>query len=97
MIDLKKISHKKLARLLLESDDMNVLEEMARRIKLGLVPLALVGFSELSNRKLKRLETLTDCDWTTRELWQREKDGRIPPGKVVTIEEVRDLYRRAKA
>ncbi len=74
---------------LIETDDMSVLEEMARRINLGLIPLAMVGFSELSNRKLKRLETLTNCDWATEEFCKRMDDGRIPT-RVVTIEQVRE-------
>ena len=95
MIDLKKISHKKLTRLLLESDDSSVVEEVARRINLGLIPLAMVGFSELSNRKLKRLETLTLCDWATKELWKRVDEGKIP-SRVVTIEEIKELYSKNK-
>lgn len=97
MIDLKEISEKSLMKLLHETDDMTVVEEVARRINLGLIPLAIVGFSELSNRKLKRLETLTLSDWATRELWQRERDGRIPAGKTVTIEELRKESRRRRA
>ena len=96
MIDLKKTPHKKLAKLLLESDDIRVLEEMARRIKCGLIPLAMVNFASLSNRKLKRLETLTLCDWATEELWKREKDGRIPSGRIVTLEEIKELYSKSK-
>ena len=89
MNDLTKIPDKKLSKLLIETDDMAVLEEIARRIKLGLIPLAMVGFSKLSNRKLKRLETLTLCDWVTEELCKRMHDGRIP-SRVVTIEQIRE-------
>lgn len=96
MTDLKKTSHKKLAKLLLETDDINIIEEMARRINLGLIPLALIGFENLSNKKLKRLETLTLSDWATKELWKREKDGRIPSGKIVTLEEIKELYSKKK-
>ena len=95
MSDLEKISHKKLAKLLLESDDVSVLEEMARRIKHGLIPLAMVGFSKLSNRKLKRLETLTLCDWATEELWKRVDEGKIP-SRTVTLEEIKELYSKNK-
>lgn len=95
MIELRKISHKKLAKLLLESDNVDLLEEMARRINLGLIPLAEVGFSKLSNKKLKRLETMTLCDWSTRELCQRQDAGKIP-SKTVTIEEVIEQYRQAR-
>ena len=95
MNNLTKIPHKKLSKLLIETDDMAILEEIARRIKFGLIPLAMVGFSKLSNRKLKRLETLTNCDWATEELCKRMDDGRIPT-RVVTIEEVRDMYRNAR-
>lgn len=96
MNDPKTIPHKKLAKLLLESDDMSILEEMARRINYGLIPLAMVGFANLSNKKVKRLETLTLSDWATEELCKREKDGRIPPGKPVTLEEIRKLYSKNK-
>ena len=87
MINLRKTSNKKLTQLLHDTDDMNVLEEMARRIKLGLIPLAMVDFPKLSNMKLRRLDTLSDCDWTLREIAKRMKDGRIPT-RVTTIEEV---------
>ena len=90
MNNLTKIPHKKLSKLLIETDDMAILEEIARRIKFGLIPLAMVGFSKLSNRKLKRLETLTNCDWATEELCKRMDDGRIPT-RVVTIEEMDTL------
>ena len=95
MINLRKIPDRKLAKLLLESDDVNVLEEMARRIKLGLIPLKMVGFSKLSNKKLKRLETLTLCDWATEELWRRVDEGKIP-SRVVTLEEIRQMYSKDK-
>ena len=91
MNNLTKLSNKKLTQLLHDTDDMNVLEGMSRRIKLGLIPLAMVDFSKLSNKKLRRLDTLSDCDWALKEIIKRMDDGRIPK-RVVTIEEVRELY-----
>lgn len=97
MTNLRKIPDKKLARLLHESDDMAILEEMARRINLGLIPLATVGFSKLSNKKLSKLDNLIfeNCGWAIDEICKRMDDGRIPK-RVVTIEEVREMYRKAK-
>ena len=97
MINLKKISHKKLTKLLIESDDIAFIEEMARRINSGLIPLAIIDFSKLSNKKLSGLDNLTfeNCNWVYKEIYKRIKDGRIP-SRVVTIEEVRDMYRRAR-
>lgn len=97
MIDLEKISHEELAGLLLKSDDTAILEEMARRINLGLIPLATVGFSELSNKKLSKLDNLIfeNCGWAIAEIYKRMKDGRIQT-RTVTIEEVREMYRKAK-
>ena len=95
MINLEKISHKKLDKLLHESDDELVLLEMVRRIKSGLIPLAYVTFTTLSNRKLWRLVNLADCDWALNEIVKRMKDGRIP-SREVTIEEVRKELAYAK-
>ncbi len=94
MSNIKKISNKKLIELLHSSDDIDVLEETARRIKLGLIPLAIVDFSNLSNKKLKRIETLTLCDWATEELCKRMQDGRIPT-KVITLDEIKKYYSQA--
>lgn len=95
MTDMVRISHKKLTKLLHETDEMSVLEEMARRIKLGLIPLSMVGFSNLSNRKLWKLANLSDCDWALEEVVKRMRDGRIPTRKV-TVEEVHELYSKNK-
>ena len=98
MIDLKQNSNKILAKLLHESDDVNVLEEIARRINLGLIPLAMINFSRLSNRKLQRLDNLTfeNCDWALKEIYKRIKEGKIPEGKPVTMEEVGEMYCNAR-
>lgn len=92
MINFKKISNKKLVGLVHESDDMTLVEEISRRIKLGLIPLAMIGFPKLSNKKLRRILTLSDCDWALEEICKRVDDGRIPPGRVVTLEEIKELY-----
>ena len=95
MNKFKKISHKKLNKLLHESDDELVLLEMVRRIKSGLIPLAYIAFVTLSSRKLWRLVNLADCDWALNEIVKRMKDGRIPSRKV-TLEEVRKELAHAK-
>ena len=97
MINLKKISNKKLSELLCSGDNEIVIEEVARRINLGLIPLAMINFSKLSNKKLSLLDNLifANCNWALEEICKRMDDGRIP-SKVVTIEEVRDMYRRAR-
>ena len=97
MINLKKISNKKLSELLCNGDNETVIEEVARRINLGLIPLAIINFSKLSNKKLSRLDNLifANCNWALEEICKRMNDGRIP-SKVVTIEDVRDMYRRAR-
>ena len=89
MTDLTKISHKRLVKLLHENDDMDIIKEMSRRIKLGLIPLAMVEFSTLSNKKLSLLETFSNCGWALEEICKRMDDGRIP-SRVVTIEQIRE-------
>ena len=91
MNDLKKISNKKLVKLLHELDDNNVLEETARRINIGSIPLVMISFDRLSNKKLNRLDSLTDCNWALKELCKRMDDGRIPT-RVVTLDEVKKFY-----
>ena len=95
MSRLKKLSNKKLITLLHESDDMTFVEEISRRIKLGLIPLAIIGFSKLSNKKLRRIITLSECDWALEEICKRMDEGKIPK-RVVTLEEIKELYSKNK-
>ncbi len=95
MSELKKTSDKKLVKLLHETDDICVLEEIARRINLGLIPLARVDFSNLSNRKLRRLDTLTDCSWTIKEICKRMDEGKMP-SRVITLEQLKQELSEAK-
>ena len=57
----------------------------------------MINFSKLSNKKLSLLDNLifANCNWALEEICKRMDDGRIP-SKIVTIEEVRDMYRRAR-
>ncbi len=95
MSDLKKTLDKKLVKLLHEIDDMCVLEEVARRINLGLIPLAMVEFSKLSNKKLRRLDTLTNCSWTIKEICKRMDEGKMP-SRVITLEQLKQELSDAK-
>ena len=98
MTDLKNLSNEELITMLCKIGDMNVLQEIARRINEGLIPLAMVGFSKLSNKQLASLDNLIfeNCDWALKEILKRMKEGKIPKGKAVTMEEVSDMYRRAR-
>lgn len=94
MNNIMKISNKKLVILLHKTDELSVLEEVARRINLGLIPLAMIQFDDLSNSKLSKLDSLTDCNWALKELCKRMDDGRIPT-RVVTLDEVKKYYSQA--